>query len=164
MGVEKSRDAMLPPDNVRRRYASILPTGPMLALEVLFALRAGVQGMDNALSRWLGSDALTPGRWQVLVVLWSADEPLPQREIVDALKVSRATVSGLVEALLGEGHVTVTPDLEDKRQVLVALTPNARRLAERLVQENAKRLRQTFGGLDDDELRQLARLLARLLG
>lgn len=164
MEAKKPRNAMLPPDNVRRRYTSILPAGPMLALEVLFALRAGVQGMDNALSRWLGSDALTPGRWQVLVVLWSADEPLPQREIVDALKVSRATVSGLVEMLLGEGHVTVTPDPEDKRQVLVALTPDARRMTERLVQENAKRLRQTFSGLDDDELRQLASLLARLLG
>ncbi len=155
---------MVPPDRVRRRFAAVLPPGDLLAIEVLFALRSGVQGIDNALSRWLGSDALTPGRWQVLVVLWSAEGPLPQREIADALKVSRPTVSGLVEALSAEGHVTLTADAEDKRQVLVALTQSGRRMTARLVKDNAARLRRTFGGLDDGELRQLADLMARLPG
>jgi len=164
MGSKKSRHVLVPPDDVRWRYAAALPRGQQLALEVLFALRAGVQGVDNALSRWLGSDALTPGRWQVLVVLWSADRPLPQREIVDALKVTRATVSGLVETLLREGHLTTTLDPEDKRQVLVSLTPGGRNTTARLVRENAVRLRHTFRGLNDDELQQLGRLLARMLG
>ena len=135
----------------------------MLPIEVLFALRVGVQGIDNALSRWLGSDALTPGRWQVLVVLWSAARPMPRREIVEALKVSRATVSGLVETLLAEGHVTATADAQDKRRILVALTPDGRIMTERLVHENAERLRDTFGALKDEELQILAGLLARLV-
>ncbi len=164
MSVKKTtRSALLPPEAIRRRYASSLPAGQVLAIEVLFALRAGVQGVDNALSRWLGSDALTPGRWQILVVLWSADRPLPQREIVAALKVSRATVSGLVETLLAEGHVTATADPKDKRRILVALTPDGRTMTERLVHENAARLRGTFGALTNDELQVLAGLLARLL-
>ncbi len=158
-----TRPALLPPDNVRRRYASSLPPGQVLAIEVLFALRAGFQGVDNALSRWMGSDALTPGRWQVLVVLWSAARPMPQREIVEALKVSRATVSGLVEMLLAEGHVTATADAQDKRRILVALTPDGRIMTERLVHENAERLRGTFGALTDEELQTLAGLLARLV-
>lgn len=163
MGSRKSTQALLPPESVRVRYAELLPPGNALALEVLFALRAGVQEIDNTLSRWLGGDALTPGRWQVLVVLWSAKKALPQREIVDALKVSRPTVSALVETLSDEGHVTLTPDREDKRQVLVALTPDGRRMTARLVKENAERLRQTFRSLDDGELRQLVNLMARLL-
>ncbi len=164
MASKKLLPGLLPPEAVRRRYAATLPPGQSLALEVLFALRSGVQGLDNVLSRWLGNDALTPGRWQVLVVLWSADGPLPQRDIVDALKVSRPTVSDLVEILVGEGHVTATGDPADKRQVLVALTEEGRRMTSRLVEENAVRLRQTCSALEDTELQQLVGLLSRLLG
>jgi len=96
-------------------------------------------------------------------VLWSADRPLPQREIVEALKVSRATVSGLVEMLLAGGHVTAMADSHDNRRILVALTPDGRTMTERLVHENAERLRDTFGALTDEELQILAGLLARLV-
>ena len=153
---------MLPPENVRRRYAAALPSDQMLALETLFALRAAAQGVDNELSRRLGIDALTPGRWQVLVVLWAADGPLPQRDIVNALKVSRPTISDLVEVLVREGHVSVASGQDDKRQVLVALTKFGRQMTSRLVEENAARLRQTFGALSDTDLKQLVDLLSRL--
>lgn len=153
---------MLPPERVRRRLESAVPATDMLALQVLFALRAGVQTVDNALSRWMGDDALTPGRWQVLVVLWSTDHPIPQKEIVNALKVSRATVSDLVETLLGEGHVAVSPGQDDKRQVLVTLTPSGRDMTDLLVRENAARLRRTFGRLTSDDLRTLIDLLNRM--
>ena len=159
----KAKSALLPPENVRRRYAAVLPPGPLLAIETLFGLRAAAQGVDNVLSRQLGADALTPGRWQVLVVLWAADGPLPQRDIVSALKVSRPTISDLVEVLARDGHVTAAPDAADGRQVLVALTEAGRRTTSRLIEENAARLRQTFGALTDAELRRLTDLLSRLL-
>ena len=163
MSRPKPKPDMLPPENVRRRYAAALPADQLLALETLFVLRAAAQGVDNVLSRRLGSDALTPGRWQVLVVLWAADGPLAQRDIVKALKVSRPTISDLVEVLVREGHVSVSSDQEDKRQVLVALTKPGRQMTSRLIEENAARLRQMFGALTDTELRQLVDLLYRLL-
>ena len=155
---------LLPPERVRRRYAVTLPPRDLVALDVLFALRAGMHGLETTLSRWLGSDALTPGRWQVLVVLWSADVPLAQRDIVTALKVTRATVSGLIGMLIAEGQVTTTVDPNDRRKVLVELTPNGRQMIERQVRENAAHLRKAFGALTDDELHRLVDLLARLLG
>ena len=97
------------------------------------------------------------------MVLLASGRPIPQSEIVQALKVSRATVSGLVDALLAEGHVTAALGAEDRRQVLVALTPDGQAMTTRLVQDNSERLRHEFGALDDDELRTLAGLLARLL-
>src|ERR1700753_3080494 len=95
----RAKRALVPPHHIRRRYAEILPADQLSALELLFALRSSVQNIDNALSRWLGSDALTPGRLQVLAVLWSSDAPLPQKDIVAALRVSRATVSALLDGL-----------------------------------------------------------------
>ena len=156
-------DYPMPPSDVRLYYDSVLHPGPSLAVKVLFALRACVQALDNRLVTWMGSDALTPGRLQVLMVLLASSLPTPQREIVAALKVSRATVSDLVEALRAEGHVTVAVGAEDRRQVLVALTPTGRATTKRLAHDNADRLRDEFAELSDGELGTLADLLARLL-
>ena len=153
----------MPPNEVRRYYESVLGPGPSQAVKVLFALRACVQTLDNRLLVWLGSDALTPGRLQVLMVLLSRDIPMPQREIVSALRVSRATVSDLVEALRADGHVSIAPGKEDRREVLVALTPTGRVTTARLAHDHADRLRTEFSGLSDRELRTLAELLLRLL-
>ncbi|MCQ8239705.1 MarR family winged helix-turn-helix transcriptional regulator [Rhizosaccharibacter radicis] len=159
----RRKQPLVPPGHVRRSYAERLPPGDALALETLFSLRATAQAIDNVVSRWLGEDALTPGRWQVLAVLWSRDRPVPQREIVDALKVSRANVSMLIDALRGEGHVSAIADPGDGRQVLVALTEEGRTITDRLVRDTARRLRATLA-LDDEELRRLVALTGRLLG
>lgn len=158
----KPTPPLVPPDFVRRRYEAVLPPGDVLALEALFAMRSGMQAVDNVMARWLGDDALTPGRLQVLVVLWSREQPVPQREIVTALKVSRANVSVLVETLKKEGHVTVSPDPSDGRQVLVALTPAGHVVTDRLVRDTAGNLRRSLA-LDDSELRLLTDLMARIL-
>ncbi|WP_053082628.1 MarR family winged helix-turn-helix transcriptional regulator [Methylobacterium platani] len=153
---------LVPPDFVRRRYHAVLPPSDALALEALFALRTGMQALDTIVARWLGDDALTPGRWQVLAVLWSRGEPVPQREIVGALKVSRANVSMLVDALQTEGHVEALSDPADRRQVLVSLTPTGRAVTDRLMRETAGKLRGSLA-LDDGELRVLTDLVMRLL-
>lgn len=157
-----SGDQPVPPDEVRRRYAELLTPGHVVALDVLFGLRATVQGLNTVLARWMGLDALTPGRFQVLVVLWAAGRPIPQRDIVEALDVSRATVSALIEILVAAGLIKVKPDPNDKRQLLVELTRAGRGTTLRLVKSNADRLRKTFGTLTDADLRTLSGLLLRL--
>jgi DNA-binding MarR family transcriptional regulator len=114
------------------------------------------------LAQWLGPDALTPGRFQILVVLWAANRPVPQREVVKALGVSRATVSALVETLVKDGYVEITPDPNDKRQVLVELTSTGKADTLRLIRSNTTRLRKSFADFSDADLRILADLLLRL--
>ena len=88
--------------------------------------------------------------------------PNLDREIVGALKVSRANVSMLVDALQREGHVDAAPDPADGRQVLVSLTPGGRAVTDRLMRETACKLRRSLA-LDDDALRTLTDLMMRLL-
>lgn len=152
----------LPPAEARRRYQQLLPTDQIAAMNVLFDLRAAVQRIDNMLSRWLGDDALSPGRFQVLIVLWAASEPVLQRDIVKALQVSRATVSELVESLAAEGYLSTAQSPDDKRQVLVELSAMGREATARIVRANAARLRAAFGGLTDEDLRTLSATLMRL--
>ena len=157
----RSGNVLLPPAALRRAHRRLLPSEQALALDVLFGLRAGVQEMDNLLSLWLSQEDLTPGRFQVLTVLWAADVPVPQREVVSVLRVSRATISGLVETLCKEGHVKAVPDTEDARQVLISLTVAGRATVDRIVRENAERLRNAFHALSDAELHTLVNLLQR---
>ncbi len=162
MRTKKPASPLVPPAFVRQYYAEILPVSEVLALEVLFALRSGAQAIDKLVSRWLGDDALTPGRWQVLMVLWSSDHPVPQRAIVSALRVSRANVSALLETLQREGHVMARPDPDDGRKMLMCLTEAGRATTERLMRDTAGKLRRNLA-LDDGELRLLARLLSQVL-
>ena len=157
----RTGNVLLPPGELRRAHRRLLPPGQALALDVLFGLRAGVQEMDNLLSVWLSREGLTPGRFQVLTVLWATEMPMPQREVVNLLRVSRATVSGLIETLCREGHVIAVPDTEDARQVLVSLTVAGRATVDRIVRENAERLRNAFIALSDTELHALVNLLQR---
>lgn len=155
-------EPMVPPDALRRRYAEVLPASDVLALEVLFTLRSSVHAVDNTLARWLGSDAVSPGRFQVLALLWCAEIALPQRDIVDAMRVSRATVSDLIDALVREEMVVTNPCDSDRRRVLCRLTEAGRAATQRLICDNATRLRESFGGLSDAELMTLTGLLGRL--
>lgn len=162
MIMQKSMPPLVPPDPIRSRFADVLPPEPAAALELLFTLRETAHRVDASLSTWLGSDALTPGRWQVLVLLWFHDAPVAQREIVRALNVSRATVSDLIETLRAEGQVACAAGTGDRREVLVSLTAGGRALTGRLMRQNAERLRTLFGGLDHAAMLALMRLLRQL--
>jgi DNA-binding MarR family transcriptional regulator len=146
---------------IRQKMATILDADAMSAIELMFSLRSVVQGLDNVFTRWLEKDALTPGRWQVLVILWAADAPIPHRVIVQMLKVSRATVSGLVEALLAQAYVEVAEDPQDRRQVLVTLTPKGEQTTLRLLHENTKLLQSIFRNIKSD-IHKLGNILSKI--
>lgn len=158
----KKLSPLVPPAYVRARFAEVLTPSETSALEALFRLRETAHRFDALMASWIGRDALTPGRLQVLIVLWTRGQPVPQREIVEALKVSRANVSMLVEALQREGHVVSEPDPTDRRQVLVGLTPEGGTMTDRLIRETAGKLRGSLA-LDDRELQVLIDLMTRVI-
>jgi DNA-binding MarR family transcriptional regulator len=162
MPSRKSAKAMVPPDFVRDAYLHDLPQELAGPLQLLFALRSCVQRVNADLVKWLGKDALSPGRMQMLMILRASKEPVAQRDLVTMLGVSRASVSELVETLVREGLASSRPDASHRRRTLVELTASGRVTAERLLRDNATRLRESFAGLEDDELHALARALKKL--
>ena len=78
-------------------------------------------------SRAVMEEALRPYdlgtvQWYVLHLL-STDGPTGQRELTRALEVERATLSGVVAALVRKGLAEQCPDLEDQRRKVLQLTP-----------------------------------------
>lgn len=79
--------------------------------------------MDSTLRPYdLGST-----QWYVLYHLAVAG-PVMQRDLVQALSIERATLSGIVATLVRKGLVAQEPDKVDQRQRLLTLTDAGKKL------------------------------------
>ena len=133
------------------------------AYGALFVVRTTAQQIDNAVSEWMADSATTPARFQILMLLSAArGRGVPHKEIVAALGVTRATVSGLMAALERDGLVTSAVASDDRRNLLASLTPKGEAIAEKAIETNRARLRTAFTALSSDELTTLTRLLERV--
>ena len=146
-------------DALRKRF-----TGQELpALDVVFALRMTAQQMDNAITEWMAGTAGTPARFQILVLLWASETSgVPHKEIVKALEVTRATVSGLMTSLERDGLVKSTVDRADRRNLIATLTSRGRAIVEKAIDSNTAPLHAALASLSANELKTLKSLLQRL--
>ena len=144
---------------LRRRFTS----QELPALDVVFALRMTAQQVDNAITEWMADTAGTPARFQILGLLWaSGPSSVPHKEIVKALQVTRATVSGLMGALERDGLVQSSVDRDDRRNLMATLTSKGRSIFERAIDSNTAALRVAFATLSANERVTLTSLLQRL--
>jgi DNA-binding MarR family transcriptional regulator len=133
------------------------------AFGALFIVRTAAQQMDNAVTEWMAESAATPARFQILMLLWAQrGRGVPHKEIVAALGVTRATVSGLMAALERDGLVTSAVASDDRRNLLASLTSKGDAIVEKAIETNGARLRTAFAGLSSDDLATLTALLERL--
>ena len=129
----------------------------------LFVVRSTAQQIDNAVTDWMADTAASPARFQILMVLWAAKgRGIPHKEIVAALGVTRATVSGLMAGLERDGLVTSAVASDDRRNLLATLTRKGEAIIQKAVESNAARLRKAFTALSSDELTTLTKLLDRV--
>jgi DNA-binding MarR family transcriptional regulator len=133
------------------------------ALDVVFTLRVTAQQVDNAITGWMADTAGTPARFQVLGLLWaSGSSGVQHKDIVAALQVTRATVSGLMSALERDGLLKSIVDRDDRRNQIATLTPKGRSIIEKAIDANTASLRVAFASLSADERNTLTSLLQRL--
>jgi len=146
-------------DALRKRF-----TGQdLLALDVVFALRMTAQQLDNTITEWMAGTAGTPARFQILVMLWASEASgVPHKEIVKALEVTRATVSGLMTSLERDGLVNSTVDPDDRRNLIANLTSRGLAIVEKAINSNATPMRAALAPLSANELNTLRLLLQRL--
>lgn len=106
---------------------------------------------------------ITLPRFDLLSQLHRAGaDGLTMGDLSRAMMVSAGNVTGLVEALVGEGLVKRTVSAEDRRQSRVRLTPSGKRGFEAMLPEHERWIDEAFAGLDPAELKRLLDLLAKL--
>ncbi|HJC60330.1 MAG TPA: MarR family transcriptional regulator [Candidatus Dietzia intestinigallinarum] len=111
------------------------------------------------------TSGLTEPEFEVLVHLSEADGPLRMTALADALMWERSRVSHQVTRMAARGLVRRTSCPEDGRGAFVSATDEGLREIEKAAPDHVATVRRVFlDRLDDDDKRELARLLALLEG
>jgi DNA-binding MarR family transcriptional regulator len=109
-------------DDPRPSFAATMPT----------LLRQAQQTYSNALRAALavgGCDDI-PASGLFIIGGLARRDAVPIRRLVEALGVSKQGAGQLVDTLVTRGYLERAPDLHDRRQQIVTLTPRGRAAAE----------------------------------
>jgi DNA-binding MarR family transcriptional regulator len=115
------------------------------------------------LEEQLGKFDLTLGRWCLLVALRSGGRAMLPSELSDALAVTRANISNLLNALEQAGRIQRDFDPTNRRRILVRLTPEGHNVISKIWPIYEQTIAQNVGGkLTLEEQKQLKGLLKML--
>jgi DNA-binding MarR family transcriptional regulator len=106
---------------------------------------------------------LGPTQWYVLYQL-ALSGATPQRDLVRMLQIERATLSGVVAALVRKGLVEQRPDATDQRQKVLTITPAGTALWRELPDPIALILTTAFAGVPDNDVDTTVRVLRAATG
>ena len=126
-----------------KKCEEAIPMGSVLG----YAANLARERMDARLSRY----DVTPAQTHVLMYLCRSRGSVPQREVVEHLRVKPSTVNGILDRMEEKGLICRRADAEDARQKRIELTEKGRE-QRRLVQ-NAFREAEavTLRGISPEE-------------
>lgn len=103
-------------------------------------------------------EGLTPTQFAALAKLKEAGG-LSQNRLGRETAMDSATIKGVVSRLRDRGLVESVPDDDDRRRLILTLTPDGRRVANRCIKAAAKISTLTLAPLDADDRDVIVRLL-----
>ncbi|WP_238006134.1 MarR family transcriptional regulator [Dactylosporangium sp. AC04546] len=104
---------------------------------------------------------LTMQQLKVLLLL-SRHEGIAGQELSRLLGVTLATLSGIIDRLVGHGLVTRVEDTHDRRIRRIHLSSEGRRLLDEIMDSGNRAQRRLLDRLDDETLEMLQTVLARI--
>jgi DNA-binding MarR family transcriptional regulator len=102
--------------------------------------------------------------FDVLAAIRRSGSPYRVRpsDLADSLMLTSGGTTKRLDRLERSGLIERHHDEEDRRALLIELTPAGRKLVDAVVTEHVANENRLLGGLGDAERRQLARLLRKL--
>ena len=163
MSVRKPVERPLgPPPAVMQKIRQHLSEPELQGLGTVFILRATAQHVDNAISEWMAGSVGSVARYQILMALWASKRKgISHKHIVEAMGVTRATVSGLMTALERDSLVKSRVDCEDRRKLIARLTSKGEAVIKKRHELNLVKFRAVFSSFTSEELSSLTTLLHR---
>jgi DNA-binding MarR family transcriptional regulator len=128
-------------------------------------LRLGAIALD-AIELTLAPHGLRARAYSVLAILRTHGAPeyeAPPRVLLDATFLTTGGLTNLLDRMEVAGLVARRPDPNDRRGILVRLTPHGVTLIDQVAAEVGRVERTLVADLTEEERGQLARLLSRLL-
>ncbi len=103
-----------------------------------------------------------PAQGRILFVLWQ-DGPLPIHELAKRVSLGKSTLTATLDRLEARGQVRRVRSAEDRRKILVELTPENQALHQ-LYEEVSKEITEVFyAGFTDADIARFERGLERIL-
>jgi DNA-binding MarR family transcriptional regulator len=106
---------------------------------------------------------LSRAKYNILRMLFqSPDRRCLIGDFAEGLNVSPTNISKLIDSLVADGFVRRAEHEYDKRKTWAELTPDGVELMEAAIPAVGRNVHETWSGLDEDEKRVLAHLLAKM--
>jgi DNA-binding MarR family transcriptional regulator len=152
--------------DLAEQWAQQRPELGTAALEVAARVFRLQRILSRSAATRLTEVELNEGEFSVLAALRRSGPPyeLTPTELHRSLLLSSGAMTHRVDGLERAGHVTRTPDAEDRRKVRVRLTPTGRELVDRAMNAYAETLTELLAVLGDEERETLSAQLRLLLG
>ncbi len=139
-----------------------LDTTPMAAIARISRLS---RILERRIEAVLAEHGLNESQFGVLAALRRAGPPycLSPTALYNSLLISSGAMTNRLERLTAAGLVKRVPDPNDRRSVLVMLTPKGLRTIDRAVAAHTENEQRLLAALSASEREMLARLLRKLL-
>ncbi|MCS7461493.1 MarR family transcriptional regulator [Paenibacillus doosanensis] len=111
---------------------------------------------ENAIEEFNGAQG------RILFVLWQKDN-ITITELGEKTSLAKTTLTGMLDRMCAQGHIQRNQDPNDRRQILIALTPQARALSDNYDKVTAQMNELFYRGFSDKEMEQFDSMLAKVL-
>lgn len=134
-------------------------------MAVVARIQRACRLLENALRDNFAAHGLQLWEFDVLGTLRRSGSPyrLTAGQLLASSMVTSGAITNRVDRLAARGLVTRETDPDNRRSVLITLTPAGRELIDRVVVSHVDLEKRLLGGLGDDERDALTGLLRRLL-
>lgn len=133
----------------------------VITLNAFIKLMRATESLNNRLNRHLSDVNLTVSQFGTLEVLLHLG-PLNQRMIGEKLLKSGGNITMVIDNLEKQGYVVRKKDPDDRRAVLIHLTPKGKRLIEGFFPKHLQKIKEEFSVLTDEEKKTLADICKKL--
>ncbi|MGB7405802.1 MAG: MarR family winged helix-turn-helix transcriptional regulator [Pacificimonas sp.] len=139
------------------------PDAEILTLDSFLPYRLSLTSnvVSRALAESYKSDGLKMAEWRVLAVL-AANAPCSQRDLTTLTQMDKVTVSRAVRVLVDRDLVDQSPNPDDGRSQLLAMTAAGLALYKRVMPQAVAMDRKIFAALSESEEAQLFALLEKV--
>jgi len=142
-----------------KRYRNVDPT----AVEAYLNLLRVASDVLDSTEQYFNGHGTSQGRFTVLCLLNRNPEvPLCPADLAQRAGVTRATMTGLLQGLEGEGLIKRTSSDDDKRMFFVELTARGRRYLDNVLPDFFRRIGGLMDGVNDRERSTMLKLLEKV--
>ncbi|MEU8922212.1 MarR family transcriptional regulator [Kitasatospora sp. NPDC048545] len=152
-------------DDIVEQWARARPDLNPEPMALIGRLRRLNVRVDTALREYFTACGLDSSEFDVLATLRRSGEPyeLNARALLKSAMVTSGAITNRVDRLVAKGLVERNPCPDDRRAVLVRLTPAGKDLIDGALEGHVRNEERILAALDDDERARLDGLLRKLL-